>query len=94
MISDEEQQELAPVDAPETKDVEEVPPLSIPDYVHELVTRARQAAGRLATQSTVVKNNALIAMADALDEKKAALMEANEKDVEAFGTEQIGRAHV
>ena len=87
MISDEEQQELAPVDAPETKDVEEVPPLSIPDYVHELVTRARQAAGRLATQSTVVKNNALIAMADALDEKKAALMEANEKDVEAFGTE-------
>ena len=87
MISDEEQQELAPVDAHETKDVEEVPPLSIPDYVHELVTRARQAAGRLATLSTVVKNNALIAMADALDEKKAALMEANEKDVGAFGTE-------
>ena len=70
MISDEEQQELAPVDAPEAKEVEEVPSLSIPDYVHELVTRARQAAGRLATLSTVVKNNALIAMADALDEKR------------------------
>ncbi|NOS78373.1 MAG: glutamate-5-semialdehyde dehydrogenase [Nitrospira sp.] len=87
MISDEEQQELAAVESPETKDVQEVPPLSIPDYVHELVTRARQAASRLATLSTVVKNNALIAMADALDEKQALLIEANEKDVEAFGTE-------
>ncbi len=48
LISDEEQQELAAVESPETKDVQEVPPLSIPDYVHELVTRARQAAGRFA----------------------------------------------
>ncbi|MEQ1795923.1 MAG: glutamate-5-semialdehyde dehydrogenase [Nitrospira sp.] len=59
----------------------------MPDYVHELVTRARQAAGRLATLSTVVKSNALIAMADALDEKQAILLEANAKDVEAFGDE-------
>lgn len=86
MTSDDEQQELAPVESPETKEIQEVPPLSIPEYVHELVTRARQAAGRLATLSTVVKNNALVAMADALDEKQAVLMEANEKDVEAFGS--------
>ena len=30
MISDEEQQELAAVESPETKDIQEVPPLSIP----------------------------------------------------------------
>lgn len=87
MISDDEQQELASVESPETKDVQEVPPQSIPDYVHDLVTRAKQAAGRLATLSTTVKNNALVAMADALDEKQALLIEANEKDIEAFGTE-------
>jgi glutamate-5-semialdehyde dehydrogenase len=87
MISDEEQQELAAIESPEAKDIQEVPPLSIPDYVHELVTKARQAAGRLSTLSTVVKNNALFAMADALDEKAAILIEANEKDVGAFGTE-------
>ena len=87
MISDDEQQELASVESPETNDIQEVPPQSIPDYVHGLVARAKQAAGRLATLSTVVKNNALMAMADALDEKQALLMEANEKDIEAFGTE-------
>jgi len=58
----------------------------IPEYVTELVTRARNAAGRLATLSTSVKNQALTAMADALEEQTEAVLAANERDLTAFGT--------
>ena len=58
----------------------------IPEYVTELVTRARNAAGRLATLSTSVKNQALTAMADALEEQTEAVLAANELDLTAFGT--------
>ncbi|MGH7181182.1 MAG: glutamate-5-semialdehyde dehydrogenase [Nitrospiraceae bacterium] len=60
--------------------------MPLPEYVNGLVTRAKQAAGRLATLSTVVKNRALVAMADALEEQKTALRAANELDLEAFGS--------
>lgn len=66
--------------------IEEAVPVPIPVYVAELVTRARQAANRLATLSTDVKNRALLAMAESLEERKDALLAANERDVEAFGT--------
>ncbi|HSF67947.1 MAG TPA: glutamate-5-semialdehyde dehydrogenase [Nitrospiraceae bacterium] len=66
--------------------IEEAVPVPIPVYVAELVTRARQAANRLATLSTDVKNRALLAMAASLEERKDALLAANERDVEAFGT--------
>ena len=39
----------------------------IPEYVHDLVTKAKRASGKLASLSTAVKNQALLAMADALD---------------------------
>ena len=52
----------------ESKEVQEAPLLPIPEYVQELVARARQAAGRMASLSTAVKNTALLAMADALME--------------------------
>lgn len=58
----------------------------ISGYVTELVLRARNAAGRLATLSTSVKNQALAAMADGLEEQTEALLAANERDLEAFGT--------
>ena len=58
----------------------------IPEYVAELVTGAKRAAGRLATLSTSVKNQALLAMADALEEQTEALLAANERDLEAFGS--------
>ena len=64
----------------------EIPVQPIPEYVTELVTRARGAAGRLATLSTSVKNQALIAMADALREQTEALLAANELDLDAFGS--------
>jgi len=59
--------------------------LSVADYVTDLVVRARRAGNKLATLSTSVKNQALIAMADALEEQSAALLEANGKDLESFG---------
>jgi len=58
---------------------------SIPEYVDELVTHARQAANRLATLSTSVKNQALLAMADALEAQSEKLLAANAEDIEAFG---------
>ena len=64
----------------------EIPIKPIPQYVSELVTRAREAAGRLATLPTSVKNQALTAMADALGEKAEALLAANERDLDTFGT--------
>ena len=60
-------------------------PVPIPEYVEELVTHARQAANRLATLSTSVKNQALLAMADALEAHSETLLAANAQDIEAFG---------
>ncbi|NOT95043.1 MAG: aldehyde dehydrogenase family protein, partial [Nitrospira sp.] len=89
MLSDQTNQadtSLEPIE--ESTAVEVVaPPLPIPEYVNELVTRAKQAAGRLATLSTIVKNRALLAMAEALEAQKDALIAANELDLEAFGAE-------
>ncbi len=65
---------------------DEAPLLPIPEYVDALVTRARQAANRLATLSTSVKNQALVTMADALEAKVEELLAANQKDLDAFGT--------
>ena len=47
--------------------------------------RARQAANRLATLSTSLKNQALLAMADALEDQTDTLVAANTEDIEAFG---------
>ncbi len=72
-----------PVKSVETADA--APPQSIPEYVEGLVKGARQAANRLATLSTAVKNQALLAMAEALEREQEALATANELDLEAFG---------
>jgi glutamate-5-semialdehyde dehydrogenase len=57
---------------------------SIPEYVETLVARARQAANRMATLSTSLKNQALLAMADALEAQTETLLAANTEDIEAF----------
>ena len=59
----------ASVEPIESAGVELVAPIPIPEYVNELVTRAKSAAGRLATLSTAVKNRALLAMAEALSRR-------------------------
>src|SRR4026208_1338621 len=74
----------------ESVSVEAVALMPIPEYVAELVAElvggAKVAAGRLATLSTSVKNQALLAMAEALEEQKDTLLSANELDLAAFGT--------
>ncbi len=85
-MSDKHEQGSELVAAPVSAEVVETPPQPIPEYVQELVERARDAANRLATLSTAVKDRALMAMAEALEEQSAPLLEANEQDLEAFGT--------
>ncbi|HWR41566.1 glutamate-5-semialdehyde dehydrogenase [Sporomusa sp.] len=55
------------------------------DYITELAEKgavAKEAARRLASMSTAVKNQALLAMADALQQEQAAIVAANAQDVE------------
>src|SRR5206468_3542694 len=92
MLSDQSNQAEASVEPIESAGVEEVAPIPIPEYVNELVKRAKGAAGQLATLSTAVKNRALLAMAEALEAQKDALLAANELDLEAFGTAPEKRA--
>ncbi len=95
MLSDHNHQAKTSVESIEAAGVEEVVALiPIPDYVNELVARAKQAATRLATLSTTVKNRALLAMAEALEEHKDELIAANELDLEAFGADQDKKAMV
>lgn len=54
------------------------------DYITELTekgSRAKRAARKLATLSTAVKNQALFAMATALEENQAVIVAANAKDI-------------
>jgi len=92
MLSDQRNRAEAAVQPIESVGVEVVAPIPIPEYVNELVTRAKGAAGRLATLSTTVKNRALLAMAEALEAQKDVLLDANELDMEAFGTEPQKKA--
>jgi len=85
MLSDKDNQTEASIKPIKSAGEEEGAPIPIPEYVHELVTRAKSASGRLATLSTAVKNQALLAMAEALEEQKDALVAANELDLEVFG---------
>src|SRR5512141_1717876 len=85
MLSDPINQAEASVEPREPVGVGVVAPIPIPEYVAELVMRAKGAAGRLALLSSAVKNRALLAMAEALEEQKDALLAANELDLEAFG---------
>src|SRR5215470_9465688 len=84
MLSDPSNQTEASVGPIEPVGVDVVAPIPIPEYVAELVRRAKAAAGRLATLSTSVKNRALLAMAEALEEQKDTLLSANELDLAAF----------
>jgi len=57
--------------------------MTLNDYVIQKASQAKGAARTLATLPTAVKNQALLAMADALESREAELLEANKKDVAA-----------
>ena len=53
------------------------------EMVRTKAEAAHRAAGELAVTSTVIKNKALLAMADALEAGAAKILAANAKDMEA-----------
>ena len=55
-----------------------------PTYIEHLLKTARSAAPQLANLTAAVKNQALLAMAEGLEQAFEELIEANEKDLEAF----------
>jgi glutamate-5-semialdehyde dehydrogenase len=70
----------------------EASPKPTHEYVVELVQKAKLSAGRLASLSTTLKNQALIAMADALVANAEHILAENEKDLEAFGSSKDTQA--
>lgn len=56
--------------------------MNVQDYMIELGEKARDAARLVAKADTNLKNQALLAMADAIDSSRPALREANAKDLE------------
>ncbi len=57
--------------------------MNIKDYMADIGRKARAASRVLATATTGVKNDALLAIATLLEEQSAALIEANAQDMEA-----------
>ena len=74
---------LEDVDAPQ-EDVVEEEIVDTPTYLRTLLERARDAAPQLSRLTASVKNEALVAMAEGLEEATDSLLEENEKDLEAF----------
>lgn len=60
--------------------------------VRELAQRASQAAAELAFLETVVKDEALLAMAAALEKRQASILQENVKDLEAATAKGIPKA--
>ena len=58
--------------------------VDIPTYIEQLLENASIAAPGLASLTATVKNQALLAMAEGLEEASEELLEANDKDIEAF----------
>ncbi|MFQ5992706.1 MAG: glutamate-5-semialdehyde dehydrogenase [Nitrospiraceae bacterium] len=71
---------MEPVTPPSDEPATPIPPK---EYVDALVRAAKAAAGRMATLSTLIKNQALHAMADALEAKSDDLLAANQLDLDA-----------
>lgn len=57
--------------------------MSVQQYMVELGQNARAAAKTMATATTKTKNDALIAVADALDSQRATILDANQADMAA-----------
>ena len=83
--SDVEQIDESPegVEVPPEDSVEEEI-VDTPTYLRTLLERARDAAPQLSRLSASVKNEALTAMAEGLEDATDSLLEDNEKDLEAF----------
>lgn len=56
--------------------------MNVKEYMSELGRAARAASAEMGAVSTLKKNTALLATAEVLDQRRAALAEANQKDLE------------
>ena len=68
--------------------------MTVEERIHELAMRARAAAAELAKRTTAEKDAALLKIADRLEADKAAIMEANARDVANAESAGIGAAMV
>ena len=66
--------------------------LSNEDYLRGVLQNAKEAARPLSGMIAAKKNAALLAMADGLEEAEEALLEANNKDLEAFDGDETRAA--
>ena len=57
--------------------------MDIQQYMSDVGRRARAAARLMARATTAAKNEALLAMADAIDQASTTLTRENERDLEA-----------
>ncbi len=73
------------IETPQEEVVEEEI-VDTPTYLRNLLEQARAAAPQLSRLAASAKNEALVAMAEGLEEATDALLEENEKDIEAFDT--------
>ncbi len=64
--------------------IDESQPVPVLDYVLKLTLKAKQASRRLASLPTATKDQALLAMAEALEAKVDELLAANDQDLKAF----------
>jgi glutamate-5-semialdehyde dehydrogenase len=64
--------------------IDESQPVPVLDYVLKLMLKAKQASRRLASLPTATKDQALLAMAEALEAKVDELLAANDQDLKAF----------
>lgn len=78
-------------DTPKATAEQEPAPKPPTEYVEDLVKKARAAAGKLATLSTQVKDQALRAMAQGLTDRSEEILAANERDLEALDDTGEGR---
>lgn len=79
-LENEEVEESTEIEGQEPEQEE----IDTPTYIENLLKTARSAAPRLASLTASVKNQALLAMAEGLEQAAEEIIEANEKDLEAF----------
>ena len=64
--------------------IDESQPVPVLDYVSKLMLKVKQASRRLASLPTATKDQALLAMAEALEAKVDELLAANDQDLKTF----------
>ncbi len=68
--------------------------MDLEELMHQKAATAKQASYQMALVSTVVKNQALLAMADVLEKRKKVILQANAEDLENARQKGIKRSYL